>query len=213
LFWGNLEAMVVKEGNIRKKNKALILATAKIEFVTHGFSGASMKRIAEKANIPRPNLHYYFKNKEDLYNQLLREILDVWNKRFDNLNEDQNAREALTAYIRAKVTYSKDDPMASRIFASEIIHGAPHLQEYLQTELKEWIANKVNVIQSWISQKQMDPINPHHLLFLIWGATQHYADFDSQIVAIMEKDKLNDNDYEAVITSLTQIILTGCGVK
>jgi len=205
--------MVVKEGNIRKKNKILILSTAKVEFVTHGFSGASMKRIAEQAKIPRANLHYYFKNKEDLYGQLLKEILDVWNKRFDSLNADENAREALTAYIRAKVTYSMDDPMASRIFASEIIHGAPHLQEYLHTELKDWINNKVNVIQTWISKKQMAPINPHHLLFLIWGATQHYADFNAQITAALDKDKLDENDYEAVISSLTQIILTGCGVK
>jgi TetR/AcrR family transcriptional regulator len=202
-----------KEGNIRQKNKALILATAKEEFVTFGFSGASMKHIAEKAGLPRANVHYYFKSKEDLYNQLLRDILDVWNSRFDNLNEDKSAKEALTAYIRAKVLFSKTDPIASRIFACEIIQGAPHLKEYLHTELKDWIEDKAKVINGWISAKQMNPVNPYHLLFMIWGATQHYADFNTQIVTAMGKEKLDDEDFEDVITSLTQIILTGCGIE
>jgi TetR/AcrR family transcriptional regulator len=202
-----------KEGNIRQKNKALILASAKQEFVTYGYNGASMKRIAERAELPRANIHYYFKNKEDLYKQLLREILSVWNSRFDNLNAEENAREALTAYIRDKVLYSKSDPMASRIFASEIIHGAPHIKEYLCTELKEWIENKAEVIQHWISTEQMNPVNPYHLLFLIWGSTQHYADFSIQIESALGKDKLTDDDYEDVVSSLTEIILTGCGVK
>ena len=202
-----------KEGNIRQKNKALIFASAKEEFVTYGYNGASMKRIAERAKLPRANIHYYFKNKEDLYKQLLREILSVWNSRFDNLNTNESARDALTAYIRDKVLYSKSDPMASRIFASEIIHGAPHIKDYLCNEMKEWIENKTKVIQFWISTKQMNPVNPYHLLFLIWSSTQHYADFSIQVEFALGKDKLTDDDYEDVVSSLTEIILTGCGVK
>jgi TetR/AcrR family transcriptional regulator len=205
--------VIEKEGNIRQKNKSLILASAKLEFVTYGYNGASMKRIAERAELPRANIHYYFKNKEDLYKQLLREILSVWNSRFDSLDKQVSAREALTVYIRDKVLYSKSDPMASRIFASEIIHGAPHMKEFLSTELKEWIDNKAKVIQFWVDNKQMNPINPYHLLFLIWGSTQHYADFGTQVEFAMGKDKLTDDDFEDVVTSLTEIILTGCGVK
>ena len=205
--------MATKEGNIRQKNKAHILAVAKTEFVTYGYSGASMKRIAEQANLPRANIHYYFKNKADLYSQLLHEILTLWNTRFDSLNAKDSARDSLSAYIRAKVMYSKLEPQASRIFASEIIHGAPHLQDYLTIEFKEWIDSKVAVIQGWIEQKQMNPINPYHLLFLIWGATQHYADFNVQILSATGKEQLSDDDYESVVESLTEIILTGCGVK
>jgi TetR/AcrR family transcriptional regulator len=202
----------VSEGSIRQRNKALILNAAKKEFVTYGFKGASIKRIAERANIARANIHYYFKDKTDLYQQLLSNIIEVWNRDYDTLNADNEPKEVLTAYIRAKIMYSKNDPDASRIFASELIHGAPVLNEYLNSDFKVWLSSKVMVIEAWIEQGLIDKVNPHHLLFLIWSSTQHYADFNVQVVAALNKEAMDDEDFEAVATSLTQIILKGCGI-
>ena len=126
-------------GDIRKKNKALILNAAKKEFVTFGFEGASIKRIAERANIPRANIHYYFANKMELYQELLSNIVSIWNSTFDSLSIEDDPKTALSAYIRSKVMYSRDEPDASRIFASEIIHGAPVLNDYLSTDFKVWV--------------------------------------------------------------------------
>lgn len=200
-------------GDIRKKNKALILNAAKKEFVAFGFKGASIKRIAERANIPRTNIHYYFANKMELYQELLSNILCIWNAKFDSLNMDDDPKTALSAYIRSKVMYSRDDPDASRIFASEIIHGAPVLNEYLSSDFKIWVQTKVEVIQYWIKQELIDDINPHHLLFLIWGATQHYADFNVQVLAAMGKQKMDEQSFESIVDSITTIVLKGCGVK
>ncbi len=133
----------MSEGNIRQKNKALIFHAAKKEFVTYGFKGASIKRIAERAKIARANIHYYFQDKTDLYQQLLSNIIEVWNTDYDTLSADQEPKAALTAYIRAKVMHSKNDPDSSRIFASELIHGAPVLNDYLNTDFKAWMQNKV----------------------------------------------------------------------
>ena len=203
----------VVEGNIRQKNKLLILEAAKKEFVTHGFKGASIKRIAERANIPRSNIHYYFADKTDLYQQLLNGIIDIWNTHYDTLNEEDDPKTALSAYIRSKVMYSKDDPDASRIFASEIIHGAPILHDYLSNDFKLWVQNKVAVIDAWIKKGLIDVINPYHLLFLIWSSTQHYADFNVQVLAALDKPVMTDIDYDDVVNSLTAIILKGCGIK
>ena len=200
-------------GDIRKKNKALILDAAKKEFVTFGFKGASIKRIAERANIPRANIHYYFANKMELYQELLSNIVSIWNSQFDSLSIADAPQTALSAYIRSKVMYSRDDPDASRIFASEIIHGAPVLNEYLSTDFKVWVQTKVDVIQYWIKQELIDDINPHHLLFLIWGATQHYADFNVQVLAAIDKQEMDEQSFEAIVDSITTIVLKGCGVK
>ena len=200
-------------GDIRKKNKALILNAAKKEFVTFGFKGASVKRIAERANIPRANIHYYFANKMELYQALLSHIVSIWNSKFDSLSIDDDPKTALSAYIRSKVMYSRDDPDASRIFASEIIHGAPVLNDYLTSDFKIWVQTKVDVIQFWIQQKLIDDINPYHLLFLIWGATQHYADFNIQVLAAMDKQEMDEQSFEAVVDTITTIVLKGCGVK
>jgi TetR/AcrR family transcriptional regulator len=200
-------------GDIRKKNKALILNAAKKEFVTFGFEGASIKRIAERANIPRANIHYYFANKMELYQELLSNIVSIWNSKFDSLNMDDDPKTVLSAYIRSKVMYSRDDPDASRIFASEIIHGAPVLNDYLSTDFKVWVQTKVDVIQYWIKQQLIDDINPYHLLFLIWGATQHYADFNVQVLAAMDRAEMDEQSFDAVVNSITTIVLKGCGVK
>lgn len=200
------------DGSIRQKNKILIFDAAKKEFVTYGFKGASIKRIAERAGLPRANIHYYFDNKTDLYQQLLNQILAIWNARFDTFDESDDAETALGAYIRAKVMYSKTDPDGSRLFASEIIHGAPHLKPYLANEFKDWVKRKTRVIDSWVMQGKIKPVNPLHLLFLIWSATQHYADFNIQVTSAMDKPQMDDNDFEAVVASLTSIILNGCGI-
>ncbi len=202
----------VLEGSIRQKNKALIFNAAKKEFVTHGFEGASIKLIAEQANIARSNIHYYFRDKTDLYQQLLSNIIKEWNTDNDTLNAEQDPKIALSAYIRAKIMYSKNDPDSSKIFASELIHGAPILKEYLNNDFKNWLETKVAVINIWIEKGLIDKVNPYHLLFLIWSSTQHYADFNVQVVAGLNTERMGDEDYEDVITSLTQIILKGCGI-
>jgi len=203
----------VLEGSIRQKNKALIFNAAKEEFVTYGFKGASIKRIAERANIARANIHYYFKDKTDLYQQLLSNIIEVWNTDYDTLNADHDPKIALSAYIRAKVMHSKNDPYSSRIFASELIHGAPVLNDYLNSDFKAWLQSKVAVIDAWVEKGLIDAVNPHHLLFLIWSSTQHYADFNVQVLAALDKKAMNDDDFEEVVVSLTHIILKGCGIK
>ena len=199
-------------GQIRQKNVALILTAAKTEFVTHGFKGASIKRIAERACIPRANIHYYFNDKTDLYQQLLSEIIVSWNTSFDTLSIDDDPKTILTAYIHEKIMHAKHDPDGSKIFASEIIHGAPILTDYLHTEFKQWLDEKILVIETWIERGRIDAINPYHLLFLIWSSTQHYADFNIQVLAGFGKGAMNDEDFDDVVDSLTKIILKGCGL-
>jgi len=199
-------------GQVRQKNVALILTAAKTEFVTHGFKGASIKRIAERASIPRANIHYYFDDKTDLYQQLLNEIIVSWNTSFDTLSIDDDPKTILTAYIHEKIMHAKHDPDGSKIFASEVIHGAPILKDYLHTEFKQWLDEKITVIETWIEQGQIDAVNPYHLLFLIWSSTQHYADFNVQVLAGLGKETMNDDDFDNVIESLTSIILKGCGL-
>ncbi|MFT2090875.1 TetR/AcrR family transcriptional regulator [Paraglaciecola sp. 2405UD69-4] len=200
-------------GSVRKKKVTIILNAAKKEFVTFGFKGASIKRIAERANIPRANIHYYFANKEELYKVLLTDIVTNWNRNFDSFNDFDDPKVALSSYIRSKVRYSMDDPEGSRIFASEIIHGADALKSYLSSEFTLWLEQKVKVIETWISKGLMDDINPYHLLFLIWGATQHYADFNVQVVAALNVDSLSEQHFESIVASITHIVLKGCGIN
>jgi len=200
------------EGFIRKKTKQRILNAAKKEFVEKGLKGASIKKIAEIADLPRSNIHYYFKDKTEIYQQLLAQILETWNQGFASFTADDDPKQALTQYIYAKVMYSKDEPEASKIVASELIHGAPILAEHLNGEFKQWVQGKAQVIQQWIDQGAIDPINPFHLLFLIWSSTQHYANYDVEVSAALGKKQMTEKDYQEVADSITSIVLKGCGL-
>jgi len=202
-----------KTGQIRTDNRAKIIAIAEMEFAEFGYKGASIMNIAKRANMPRANVHYYFKSKLELYKKVLTDILQLWNQAFNQITPDDNPADAIAAYIRAKVMYSKTNPLASKIFANEIIHGAPRINEYLNSDFRDWLRSKSAVIEHWIKQGKMDPVDPLFLIMLIWSATQHYADFSTQVNAVLGKKALTDQDFEDIANNLTHIILKGCGIQ
>ena len=202
-----------KTGKIRIDNQQKIIEAAEIEFAQSGFKGASIMSIAKRAGLPRPNIHYYFDNKLELYNKVLMDTLELWNQIFNQFSADDDPAEALSAYIRAKVMHSKMHPLASKIFTNELINGAPHLAEYLNKDFRKWLRSKSSIIQSWIEQGKMDPVDPFHLMFLIWSSTQYYADSSVQVTAALGKKKISAKDFDAIADSLVHIILKGCGIK
>jgi TetR/AcrR family transcriptional regulator len=204
---------VYKSGQIRLDNEAVILRSAEQEFADHGYKGASMNSIARGAGIPRTNVHYYFKNKLDLYIAVLAGVVEMWNQAFGQITPEDDPADALAAYIRAKVMYAKTNAQASKIFASEIIHGAPNLTSYMKKDFKLWFGQKAAVIQSWIDMGKMDPVDPYYLIFLIWGSTQHYADYEVQVRSVLGKKKLTNKDFDDIADNLTRIVLKGCGIE
>ena len=183
--------------SIRERNKHLILRAASEEFADKGFAASKTSDIAAKAGVPKPNVYYYFKSKENLYREVLESIIEPILRVSTPFNADGEPNEVLSNYIRSKIMISRDLPFASKVFASEIMHGAPHLSETQVGLLNAQAKHNIECIQTWIDRGQIAPIDPHHLMFSIWAATQTYADFDWQISAITGKAKLDDSDYEA----------------
>lgn len=201
-------------GRIRKENECKILAAAEAEFARHGYKGASIQKIADHAGLPKANIHYYFRSKLKLYAAVLAHILELWDGLLGELNPAGEPAVELEAYIRAKMRLAKEHPQASRIFGIEIMSGAPHLQEYFKDGYQDWFEERTAVFAVWIAQGKMDPVDPAHLIFLLWSSTQHYADFACQISAALGKQgqALANSDYEQATGTLLQIILKGCGV-
>jgi TetR/AcrR family transcriptional regulator len=196
----------------RQLNKTKILEAAAQEFKLYGFKGASISRIAQSANLPRTNIHYYFTNKLGLYGAILKNIIDLWNNEFSDINSNDDPAQAISNYIDAKIEYSRTNPTASIIFSSEILHGAPYLSQYLKTDFKVWITEKTSVIESWQEQGKMDKISAYHLLFTIWGATQHYANSSVEIEAALGRP-LKQADFDQAKKTIKHIILKGCGMS
>ena len=198
-------------GRIRQKNEELILAAAAEEFARHGFKGTSMNAIATRARLPKANLHYYFNSKLGLYVEVLRHILELWDTAFDDLGVDDDPAVALAGYIRLKMEFSRRHPQASKIFAMEIIGGCACLSAHFNQDYRAWFRNRAAVFEAWIAAGKMDPVDPMHLIFLIWSGTQHYADFSEQIRRINGK-RMTRADFAQAGDTLTRIVLKGCGL-
>ncbi|MCV2870179.1 TetR/AcrR family transcriptional regulator [Defluviimonas sp. WL0002] len=202
---------ISKRGAIRQENEARILAAAEKVFAEAGFGGATMQLIADMAGLPKANLHYYFATKEELYRKVVQQIFEIWLHAADSFDNAPGPVEAIGAYIDAKMEISRRHPFGSKVWASEVMHGAPVIQDYLETTLRDWTAGRARLIQKWIDEGKMAPIDPNHLLYMLWATTQHYADFGHQIETLNGGMPLSDQQWKAAKASVKTIILRGIG--
>lgn len=198
-------------GEIRRRNQELILQAAADEFVKHGYKGTSVQAIADRVNLPKANILYYFKSKTGLYKALLQDILTLWNEGFSESAIDSSPQAVLRNYIVGKMRYSRTHPQESKIFAQEIIQGAPVIRDEIQFPVVNWAAGKASVINAWVEQGLIRPVDPLHLLFLIWGATQFYADFDTEI-QLIKGTPMSEEEFEQAQQFLVDMILRGLAV-
>jgi TetR/AcrR family transcriptional regulator len=178
------KAKPVVKSRIQSENQDLILAAALDVFSTYGFRGATVDQIAAKCGLSKPNLLYYFRRKEDLYVAVLEHTLTEWLIPLRMLDVNNDPISELTRYIEAKLEMSFANPAASKLFANEILHGAPHIGKYLNGHLRELVEAKSAVIRQWVVHGKINDVDPHHFIFAIWAVTQHYADFSAQVEAL-----------------------------
>jgi len=197
----------------RLESERMIMMAAEKVFAEAGFGGATMQLIADVAGLPKANLHYYFPTKEALYRRVVQDIFQVWLKAADIFDQASGPVEGIGAYIDAKMEISRRHPAGSKVWASEVMHGAPVIQDYLETTLEQWTNSRISVIQSWIDRGLMAPIDPRHLLYLVWATTQHYADFGHQIETLNKGEPLTDAQWRAATDNVKTIILKGIGAK
>jgi TetR/AcrR family transcriptional regulator len=186
-----------------------ILDAALTAFARHGLRGTRIDQIADAAGMSKTNLLYYFRSKDDLYKAVLTRTLDIWLTPLRELDAARGPEASLTAYIEQKLDHSRRFPEASRLFAIEIMQGAPHLASVLETELAELVDRKAGILNGWIADGSLAPIDPRQLLFMVWATTQHYADFAPQIRALTGKGLEDEAFFAETTRSVVGVILRG----
>lgn len=197
--------------DIRRENERLILDAAEKVFAEAGFGGATMQLIADMAGLPKANLHYYFPTKEALYRRVVQNIFEIWLDAAASFDDAAGPVEGIGAYVEAKMDISRCHPHGSKVWAAEVMHGAPVIQDYLETTLRAWTEGRMAVIQRWIDEGKMAPIDPRHLLYMLWATTQHYADFGHQIETLNAGQPLSDRQWREATENVKAIILRGIG--
>lgn len=170
---------------IQARNEAKILEAALDAFAARGHAGATVDQIAEAAGMSKPNLLYYFSGKDEIYAALLHGLLEIWLEPLRALDPAGDPLAEIRAYLRRKLGMARDRPRESRLFAGEVLAGAPVIGPTLAGPLKALVDEKAAVIAGWRDAGRIGPVDPHHLIFAIWAVTQHYADFDAQVRAVL----------------------------
>ncbi len=199
----------VKRTRIQAANQRRILAAALDLFSRFGFRGTTIDQIAERAAMSKSNLLYYFRSKDEIYRAVLQQTLDDWLQPLAALDPDGEPLAEIAAYIRRKVELSRTAPEASRLFATEILQGAPEIKAVLAGPLKRLVDDKAAIIRRWSAEGRLAPVDPHHLIFAIWATTQHYADFAVQVQAVLGKRRNGRHDYAAAADAITRLLIEG----
>lgn len=170
---------------IQQKNRGTILDAALEVFSQHGFRGATLDQIAEAAGLSKPNLLYYFASKEAIHKALLTGLLDTWLDPLRALDPKGDPMAEITGYVRRKLALARDFPRESRLFANEMLQGAPRMRAVIEGDLRSLVQDKAAVLTGWMDRGRIARMDPVHLVFSIWALTQHYADFDVQVRAVL----------------------------
>jgi len=198
----------ITKPRIREENERAILTAAEAVFAEQGFGGATMAAIAARASVPKPNVYYYFPTKVRLYRAVVERVLTEWLAASAAFDTSDDPAEALTSYISVKMDLARAMPLGSKIWASEIMRGAPAIQDFLDTTLTQWVRSRERVVRRWIADGKLKPIEPRVLLYMIWAATQQYANAAHEI-ATLEKGPLSDEAFERAKRDVVETILGG----
>jgi TetR/AcrR family transcriptional regulator len=202
-------ARTQRRTRIQEENEERILEAALDVFSTHGFRGSTIDQIAEAAGMSKPNLLYYFRTKEDMHRLLMERLLDTWLAPLREMKPEGDPLAEIRSYVRRKLEMARDYPRESRLFANEILQGAPRILDALEGPLKELVDEKAAIIRQWSLEGKIARCNPYHLIFSIWATTQHYADFDVQVRAVLGPARSGEGRFEDATRFLDQLFVSG----
>lgn len=200
-----------RDNRIRKQNMAQIRSAATRLFARKGYDGTRMTEISELAGLPKANVYYYFGSKARLYAMVLRHLLDHWTTAIENLSAERDPLEAIQAYVRAKLDYSRLNPEESRVFANEVLGGLQRLSPEDLAFMQEVTRRHVAVLEGWMQAGRIRPVHPQHLLISIWATTQYYADFAPIAASVLDRKALRKADFDAAAETFVETIL--CGLR
>lgn len=200
-------ATAKRPSRIQQRNRSRILDAALEVFSRHGYRGATLDQIAEEAGLSKPNILYYFGGKEDIHVTLLSGLMETWLDPLKEMDPKGDPQTELLAYVERKMDMALELPRESRLFANEIIQGAPRMAPHLESQLKPLFQDRAAIIQRWMDDGKIARSDPAHLILAIWAMTQHYADFAAQTEVLLPEPERRTEDARLFVRQLFSKLL------
>jgi TetR/AcrR family transcriptional regulator len=206
---GQAQAIAAK-ARIRKVNEERIKTAAIAAFASKGAHGTTIAEIAASLDMPTATVHYYFRNKNTLYDAVLQQIVRLWFSKIASIDDGADPLAEIEKYVRSKMEFSRNYSEASRIFATDILGGHANILKMIETDIRPIVAKKCKLINNWIKKGQIRPIDPLNLFFMIWGVTEYYANFASEISVFFDGKPMSDAEFEKSVQAAVELVVRGC---
>ncbi len=124
-----------------------ILETAKDLFINKGYHGLSMREISDALNVSKAALYYYFKDKEELFLEILKIYLEDMSIALEKIQaESTSSKQQIQHFIRHVLTQPAKQRATIRLASQEIIHLTPKVRKTFDTLYREKFIGKVQAI-------------------------------------------------------------------
>lgn len=192
-------------GENQLDKKRLILEKALEVFTEKDYQHATVDEIAEKAEIGKGTVYRYFKNKEELYLELLelaaqarREIIQ------ENIRMIEDLRGKLGRFVIALLRFTKNQPQYFKILTAEVGAGNADFSLKVKTVQNEHQEILRQLLTEGVRQNKFREMNPFiasvYLNKLIEGALQ-----------IFEREPSLSADQ--IVLTMLDLIWNGLGKK
>ncbi|MBN2657224.1 MAG: TetR family transcriptional regulator [Spirochaetales bacterium] len=150
------------------------------EFIARGWSGARMQSIADRAGINKTLLHYYYRSKENLYEQIVRRTMEYFfGSIFRKISGIENFEEFLRTFINTLIDLSSDNPRLPMFIMQELSRGGEAVLAILNDVLSRnnppvTVVMLRNITRA-MDQGKIRKISPIQLIMTLLGSSLYFA--------------------------------------
>ena len=147
--------------NKDKDSAALILEAARVVFREHGMKGARMRQIADQAGINSALLHYYFKNKEQLFKAVFKRLVPHINSIFEM---DLPLFDKIRKFTHDYISFLIENPYLPSFIIQELNNNPGFADELRKTGNHPNPSGLIKQLKEEIAAKRIRAIEPFQLV-------------------------------------------------
>ena len=191
--------------------KKRILDVATEEFATLGYSGLSMNKLAEKLKINKAMIYYYFKDKRNLYDEVISSIIELnEEEKKEILNSSLEAKEKFKRCIKPYTKTISNNPNIIPLTLREMANFDLGIENNIPNSIEqELVLMKQIILQLNLKEKYKD-IDFYELKAMIIGTISSYYSMQKtplKLSNIKDFDKNDTKILNYVEEFITNILL------
>lgn len=193
------------------KSQLTILSAALEEFAQYGYAGARVDRIAERAEINKRLIYYYFGNKDDLFLAVLERAYADIRAAEQALHLDaMDPVEAIRQLVSFTWHYYLDHPEFITLLNSENLHQATHLKQ--SERIQEMNSPLVQLLAGVLERGRhqglfRDGVDPVQLYISIASICYFYLSNNATLSAVFGRDLRTPKALAQRLSHMNELVL------